>query len=152
MKTFINIVFKVRLIAEQDKPQLLSNRSNIPKMVKRKMPDFAKLHAKEFNKTETLDIYLAKKKERANALTPGPKSVTKSKPPSSVVKKPDFAKLHAKEFNKAITLENYIAKKKERANALTPGPKSAIKPVQQNMTKNKPIMAPLELSNKVPAR
>ena len=54
--------------------------------------------------------------------------------------------------NKAITLENYIAKKKERANALTPGPKSAIKPVQQNMTKNKPIMAPLELSNKVPAR
>ena len=52
-----------------------TQRSNIPKFVKkRKMPDFAKLHAQEFNKMDTLDTYLEKKKERAYALTPGPKS------------------------------------------------------------------------------
>ena len=55
----------------------ITQRSNIPKIVKRKMPDFAKLHAKEFSKTDTLDSYLSKKKERANALTPGPKSAKK---------------------------------------------------------------------------
>ena len=52
-----------------------TQRSNIPKFVKkRKMPDFAKLHAQEFNKMDTLGTYLEKKKERAYALTPGPKS------------------------------------------------------------------------------
>ena len=55
----------------------ITQRSNIPKIVKRKVPDFAKLHAREFNKTDTLDNYLTKKKERANALTPGPKSAKK---------------------------------------------------------------------------
>ena len=55
-----------------------TQRSNIPKLVKkRKMPDFAKLHAQEFNKMDTLDTYLEKKKERAYALTPGPKSAKK---------------------------------------------------------------------------
>ena len=55
----------------------ITQRSNIPKIVKRKVPDLAKLHAREFNKTDTLDNYLTKKKERANALTPGPKSAKK---------------------------------------------------------------------------
>ena len=41
------------------------------------MPDFAKLHAREFSKMDTLDNYLEKKKERAYALTPGPKSAKK---------------------------------------------------------------------------
>ena len=58
-------------------PKFITQRSNIPKFVKSKMPDFAKLHAREFNKMDTLDNYLVKKKERANALTPGPKSAKK---------------------------------------------------------------------------
>ena len=59
------------------KDSSITQRSNIPKIVKKKMPDFAKIHAREFSKTDTLDSYLTKKKERANALTPGPKSAKK---------------------------------------------------------------------------
>ena len=70
-------------MANESESNMANKRSNIPKIVKRKMPDFAKLHAREFNKTDTLDNYLAKKKERADALTPGPKSA--KKPPSAVI-------------------------------------------------------------------
>lgn len=44
----------------------------------RKVPDFAKLHAKQFRKMDTLNQYLDKKKERIAALTPGPKSRVQS--------------------------------------------------------------------------
>ena len=37
----------------------------------RKVPDFAKLHAKQFGKMDTLDTYLEKKEKRMAALTPG---------------------------------------------------------------------------------
>ena len=37
----------------------------------RKVPDFAKMHAKQFNKMADLNEYLEKKKERMAALTPG---------------------------------------------------------------------------------
>lgn len=69
-------------MATEHESNMASQRSNIPKIIKRKMPDFAKLHAREFNKTDTLDNYLSKKKVRADALTPGPKSA--KKPPSVV--------------------------------------------------------------------
>jgi len=39
----------------------------------RKVPDFAKLHAKQFGKMDTLDTYLEKKEKRMAALTPGAK-------------------------------------------------------------------------------
>ena len=67
-------------------PNFITQRSNIPKYVKSTMPDFAKLHAREFNKMDTLDNYLVKKKERANALTPGPKSAKKPTLPSTTTK------------------------------------------------------------------
>ena len=70
-------------MAKENDPSLAAQRSNIPKMVKRKMPNFAKLHEREFNKTDTLDNYLSKKEKRANALTPGPKSAKKL--PSAIV-------------------------------------------------------------------
>jgi len=44
----------------------------------KKVPDFAKLHAKQFGKMDNLDQYLGKKKERMAGLTPGPKSQVKS--------------------------------------------------------------------------
>jgi hypothetical protein len=49
----------------------------------RKVPDFAKLHAKQFGKMDTLGQYLTKKKDRIAGLTPGPKA----KKPSEEVKK-----------------------------------------------------------------
>ena len=67
-------------------PNFITQRSNIPKFVRSTMPDFAKLHAREFNKMDTLDNYLVKKKERANALTPGPKSAKKPTLPSATKK------------------------------------------------------------------
>ena len=76
------------------KDSSITQRSNIPKIVKKKMPDFAKLHAREFSKTDTLDSYLTKKKERANALTPGPKSAKKLPTNNDVKhKKPIMASL-----------------------------------------------------------
>ena len=75
-------MYKLRLMAHENESNLASQRSNIPKIIKRKMPDFAKLHAREFKKTDTLDNYLAKKKERADALSTGPKSA--KKPPSVI--------------------------------------------------------------------
>ena len=69
--------YQVRLVEAAKDPSIATQRSNIPQIVKRKIPDFAKLHAREFSKTDTLDNYLSKKKERANALTPGPKSAKK---------------------------------------------------------------------------
>ena len=69
----------VEQIASPAAKATVHHRSNIPITTKRKkMPDFAKLHAQQFNKMDTLDSYLEKKKERANALTPGPKSAKKS--------------------------------------------------------------------------
>ena len=32
----------------------------------KKVPDFAKLHAKEFGKMDSLDVYLSKKKDRSS--------------------------------------------------------------------------------------
>ena len=47
----------------------------------RKVPNFAKLHAKQFGKMDTLNSYLDKKKERMAALTPGkPKTATTASP------------------------------------------------------------------------
>jgi len=45
------------------------NATGIPRP--RKVPDFAKMHAKQFNKMDTLNQYLEKKKDRMAALTPG---------------------------------------------------------------------------------
>ena len=44
----------------------------------RKVPDFAKLHAKQFGKMDDIGKYLDKKKERMAGLTPGPNARTKS--------------------------------------------------------------------------
>ena len=52
--------------------------TGIPRPKVRKVPDFAKLHAKQFGKMDNLDQYLGKKKERMAGLTPGPKSQVKS--------------------------------------------------------------------------
>ena len=92
--------FQVRLAEMAKDSVIVENRSNIPKIVKRKIPDFAKLHAKEFSKTDTLDNYLSKKKERANALTPGPNS-TKKMPISNSLKgnKPIMASLDGSSKN-----------------------------------------------------
>jgi len=52
--------------------------TGIPRPKVRKVPDFAKLHAKQFGKMDNLDQYLGKKKDRMAALTPGPKSQGKT--------------------------------------------------------------------------
>merc|ERR1712168_321995 len=52
--------------------------TGIPRPKVRKVPDFAKLHAEQFGKMDNLDQYLGKKKERMSALTPGPKSQSKT--------------------------------------------------------------------------
>ena len=44
----------------------------------RKVPDFAKMHAKQFSKMDTLGQYLDKKKERMAAMTPGAKKQAQS--------------------------------------------------------------------------
>ena len=80
-------------MANEHESNMASQRSNIPKIIKRKMPDFAKLHAREFKKTDTLDNYLAKKKERADALTPGPKSAKKPPVITTNKNKPIMASL-----------------------------------------------------------
>ena len=40
-------------------------RTGIPRFVPKKVPDFAKLHAKEFGKMDSIDVYLSKKKDRS---------------------------------------------------------------------------------------
>merc|ERR1711953_20662 len=47
------------------------NTTGIPRP--RKAPNFAKMHAKQFGKMDTLDTYLEKKEKRMAALTPGAK-------------------------------------------------------------------------------
>ncbi len=42
-------------------------RGGIPRFVSKKVPDFAKLHAQEFDKMESLDVYMSKKKEKKTA-------------------------------------------------------------------------------------
>merc|ERR1711935_270023 len=51
--------------------------TGIPRPKVRKVPDFAKLHAKQFGRMDNLDQYLGKKKDRMATLTPGPKSQSK---------------------------------------------------------------------------
>jgi len=50
--------------------------TGIPRPKVKKVPDFAKLHAKQFGKMDNLDQYLGKKKDRMATLTPG-KSLNK---------------------------------------------------------------------------
>ena len=55
----------------------------------RKVPDFAKMHAKQFSKMDTLNEYLDKKKERMAAMTPGAKKQAQSntKPAAQATRK-----------------------------------------------------------------
>lgn len=57
------------------------NLTGIPRP--RKVPNFAAMHAKQFNKMDTLGQYLDKKKERVAALTPGPKKKPASPKPAA---------------------------------------------------------------------
>merc|ERR1719270_2211766 len=119
--------------------------------MKRSIPDFKLLHEKEFNKADTLNDYIKKKRERAESLTPIPvlskrtrktlvdqsneisdesltpipSSSKKSQKASDEQSKrsiPDFKLIHEKAFNKADTLNDYVRKKRERAETLTPIP------------------------------
>lgn len=46
--------------------------SQLPRLARKKVPDFAKLHAEQFEKMETLEVYLQKKQERfLKVMTPG---------------------------------------------------------------------------------
>ena len=53
------------------------NTTGIPRP--RKAPNFAKMHAKQFGKMDTLDTYLEKKEKRMAALTPGAKKAANLK-------------------------------------------------------------------------
>ena len=46
-------------------PAAAAAPTGIPRFVPKKAPDFAKLHAKEFGKMDSLDVYLSKKKDRS---------------------------------------------------------------------------------------
>jgi len=80
-KTVTKTVKKVRLESpvvskapETSAAVGVAKKSNIPK---RKMPNFAKLHEQNFNKMDTLETYLSKKKVRRDAMTPGASMSTK---------------------------------------------------------------------------
>jgi hypothetical protein len=51
--------------------------TGIPRFVtKRRVPNFAKLHAQEFDKMDSLDVYLSKKKERTQSIAASAKKPT----------------------------------------------------------------------------
>ncbi len=67
----------------KDKIKPSTSMTGIPRPRNNKMPDFAKMHEKNFKKMDTLGDYLSKKKERMAALTPGEK-LKSAKPTMSV--------------------------------------------------------------------
>ena len=44
------------------------NNSGIPRFVSKRVPNFAKMHAQQFDQMDSLDVYLSKKKEKASAV------------------------------------------------------------------------------------
>ena len=46
----------------------VKRESGIPRFMAKKAPDFAKLHAQQFERMESLDVYLSKKKERTKVI------------------------------------------------------------------------------------
>ena len=51
--------------SQKKKTPAAPSGTGIPRFVPKKVPDFAKLHAKEFGKMDSLDVYLSKKKDRS---------------------------------------------------------------------------------------
>jgi len=88
----------------------------------RKVPDFAKMHAKQFGNMDPLDQYMSKKKERMAALTPGAKKKPVTEPtrksPRHLNVVTDLAKAN---FNFSPKIKNptkpfvFNAKKTEKA-------------------------------------
>merc|ERR1712008_101447 len=113
------------------KERVTVQATGIPRPKVRKVPDFAKLHAKQFGKMDNLDQYLGKKKDRMATLTPGPKS--QSKPQQKSPRKNLVTEIPKANFNFGGKSESTTSKKpfvfkgnnpkpKTPKAVLTPGP------------------------------
>merc|ERR1712156_4298 len=119
--------------------------TGIPRPKVRKVPDFAKLHAKQFGKMDNLDQYLGKKKERMAALTPGPKSQSKTQQKSprknlvTEIPKANFnfgGKSESTTSKKPFVFKGNNQKPKTPKAVQTPGSKSQVKSQQKSPKKS----------------